>query len=182
MCIRDSIMLPLYHDTAVRRKYLHRSRLLHLLHPLPSSIYPLRMNYLLLRSIIYHLCFSDADMSTPQVYLAEEDQANRRARKKAGGNSGKMYTEGWIEFEDKKVARGVTQNWKPATPNRKHDSNHAIYTVLLTSLYYRYTHEYLVLPYCCAAMSGVLCTFKTKARPLSALLTKYRRERRTAHS
>ncbi len=36
----------------------------------------------------------------------EEDQANRRARKKAGGNSGKRYTEGWVEFEDKKVARG----------------------------------------------------------------------------
>lgn len=41
-----------------------------------------------------------------QVYLVEEDQANRRARKKAGGNSGKRYTEGWVEFEDKKVARG----------------------------------------------------------------------------
>ena len=37
----------------------------------------------------------------------EEDQANRRARKKAGGNSGKRYTEGWVEFEDKKIARGV---------------------------------------------------------------------------
>lgn len=41
-----------------------------------------------------------------QVYLVEEDQANRRARKKAGGNSGKRYTEGWVEFEDKKIARG----------------------------------------------------------------------------
>lgn len=45
-------------------------------------------------------------LSTSQVYLVEEDQANRRARKKAGGNSGKRYTEGWIEFEDKKIARG----------------------------------------------------------------------------
>lgn len=43
---------------------------------------------------------------TNQVYLVEEDQANRRARKKAGGNSGKRYTEGWVEFEDKKIARG----------------------------------------------------------------------------
>lgn len=45
--------------------------------------------------------------ATDQVYLVEEDQANRRARKKAGGNSGKRYTEGWVEFEDKKIARGV---------------------------------------------------------------------------
>lgn len=52
---------------------------------------------------------SEFDMWAPQVYLAEEDQANRRARKKAGGNSGKMYTEGWVEFEDKKIARGVSQ-------------------------------------------------------------------------
>lgn len=36
----------------------------------------------------------------------EEDEANRRARKKSGGNSGKRHTEGWIEFEDKKIARG----------------------------------------------------------------------------
>lgn len=41
----------------------------------------------------------------------EEDQAARRARKKAGGNTGKRYTEGWVEFENKKVAKGEAQKW-----------------------------------------------------------------------
>ncbi|CAM9168907.1 unnamed protein product [Pylaiella littoralis] len=45
-----------------------------------------------------------------RVYLVEEDQANRRARKKAGGNSGKRYTEGWVEFEDKKIARAIAES------------------------------------------------------------------------
>ncbi|CAM9263502.1 unnamed protein product, partial [Ectocarpus sp. 8 AP-2014] len=45
-----------------------------------------------------------------RVYLVEEDQANRRARKKAGGNSGKRYTEGWVEFADKKIARATAES------------------------------------------------------------------------
>ncbi|CAM9168138.1 unnamed protein product, partial [Ectocarpus sp. 4 AP-2014] len=45
-----------------------------------------------------------------RVYLVEEDQANRRARKRAGGNSGKRYTEGWVEFEDKKIARATAES------------------------------------------------------------------------
>ncbi|CAB1117754.1 unnamed protein product [Ectocarpus sp. CCAP 1310/34] len=45
-----------------------------------------------------------------RVYLVEEDQANRRARKKGGGNSGKRYAEGWVEFEDKKIARATAES------------------------------------------------------------------------
>lgn len=52
------------------------------------------------------MCYSSR-IALDQVYLVEEDQTNRRARKKAGGNSGKRYTEGWVEFEDKKIARGI---------------------------------------------------------------------------
>lgn len=40
-----------------------------------------------------------------RLYLAPEDSAVRKKRKKAGGNTGKNFTEGWVEFEDKSVAK-----------------------------------------------------------------------------
>jgi ESF2/ABP1 family protein len=43
-----------------------------------------------------------------RVYLAPEDPAARRKRKQAGGNSGKNFTEGWVEFEDKAQAKEVS--------------------------------------------------------------------------
>ena len=45
-----------------------------------------------------------------RLYLAEEDQALARRRKKAGGNKNKCFTEGWVEFKDKKVARQVAES------------------------------------------------------------------------
>ena len=45
-----------------------------------------------------------------RLYLAEEDQALARRRKKAGGNKNKCFTEGWVEFEDKKVAKQVAES------------------------------------------------------------------------
>ena len=39
------------------------------------------------------------------MYLAPEDPAARRARKKSGGNTGKKYVEGWVEFKEKKRAK-----------------------------------------------------------------------------
>jgi len=44
-----------------------------------------------------------------RVYLVEEDKTVRKKRRKAGGSGGKRYTEGWIEFESKKVAKSVGQ-------------------------------------------------------------------------
>ncbi|KAG2435522.1 hypothetical protein HYH02_011816 [Chlamydomonas schloesseri] len=40
-----------------------------------------------------------------RVYCAPEDPAARRLRKQKGGNSGKNFTEGWVEFEDKRRAK-----------------------------------------------------------------------------
>ncbi|GIL77749.1 hypothetical protein Vretimale_6644 [Volvox reticuliferus] len=40
-----------------------------------------------------------------RVYCAPEDPALRRLRKKKGGNTGKNFTEGWVEFEDKRRAK-----------------------------------------------------------------------------
>lgn len=44
-----------------------------------------------------------------RVYCAPEDPAARRARKAKGGNTGKLFTEGWVEFEDKKAAKQVLE-------------------------------------------------------------------------
>ncbi|CAG8499319.1 3675_t:CDS:2 [Paraglomus occultum] len=50
-----------------------------------------------------------------RIYLAPEDQRIRQRRKKFGGNGKKNYTEGWVEFLDKNVAKVVanTLNAKP---------------------------------------------------------------------
>ena len=40
-----------------------------------------------------------------RVYLTPEDPGTRLRRKKFGGNTGKNFTEGWVEFLDKKKAR-----------------------------------------------------------------------------
>lgn len=45
--------------------------------------------------------------SITRIYLAEEDKTIRKKRRKAGGSGGKRYTEGWVEFESKKVAKLV---------------------------------------------------------------------------
>ncbi|GAX26931.1 ESF2/ABP1 family protein [Fistulifera solaris] len=42
-----------------------------------------------------------------RVYLAEEDAAVRKRRRKLSGNGSKRYVEGWIEFASKKVAKHV---------------------------------------------------------------------------
>ncbi|GAX73284.1 hypothetical protein CEUSTIGMA_g738.t1 [Chlamydomonas eustigma] len=42
-----------------------------------------------------------------RLYCAPEDQAARRDRKKKGKDTGKNFTEGWVEFEDKRVAKRV---------------------------------------------------------------------------
>jgi ESF2/ABP1 family protein len=42
-----------------------------------------------------------------RIYFTPEDQSVARRRKKAGGNTGKQFTDGWVEFADKKVAKRV---------------------------------------------------------------------------
>jgi len=34
----------------------------------------------------------------------------RKRRKKHGGNSKKQFTEGWVEFKDKKIAKAVARS------------------------------------------------------------------------
>jgi ESF2/ABP1 family protein len=43
------------------------------------------------------------------LHCVEEDRSLRRRRRKAGGNTKKNYVEGWIEYEDKKIAKMVAR-------------------------------------------------------------------------
>jgi len=43
-----------------------------------------------------------------RIYLEEEDKSARKRRQRAtGSRGGKRYTEGWVEYEDKKIAKRV---------------------------------------------------------------------------
>ncbi|KAK9795207.1 hypothetical protein WJX73_010342 [Symbiochloris irregularis] len=42
-----------------------------------------------------------------RIYLAPEDKAARSRRKKSGKDTGKNFSEGWVEFEDKREAKQV---------------------------------------------------------------------------
>lgn len=42
------------------------------------------------------------------------DPALRKKRKQKGGNSGKNFTEGWVEFEDKDKAKEVREGLQAA--------------------------------------------------------------------
>lgn len=50
-----------------------------------------------------------------RIYLAEEDSQLRKRRKLNGGNGSKQFTEGWIEFADKKVAKSVAESLNNST-------------------------------------------------------------------
>lgn len=58
--------------------------------------------------------------SISRIYLVEEDKTVRKKRRKAGGSSGKRYTEGWVEFESKKAAKlvGETLNMSRVTNHK----------------------------------------------------------------
>jgi len=42
-----------------------------------------------------------------RLFLQPEDPLVRKRRKKSGGNGRKLFTEGWVEFKDKKIAKAV---------------------------------------------------------------------------
>ena len=66
---------------------------------------------------------SDFGTRVTRVFLAEEDAAVRKRRRKLTGNaSSKRYVEGWVEFESKKVAKHVARSLN-ATPMSNHKRN-----------------------------------------------------------
>ena len=56
-----------------------------------------------------------------RIYLVEEDKVVRKKRRKAGGSGCKRYTEGWVEFESKKIAKrvGETLNMTRVTNHKR---------------------------------------------------------------
>lgn len=50
-----------------------------------------------------------------RIYLAEEDSQIRKRRKSNGGNGSKQFTEGWIEFAEKKIAKSVAESLNNST-------------------------------------------------------------------
>ena len=56
-----------------------------------------------------------------RIYLVEEDKTLRKKRRKAGGSGFKRYTEGWVEFESKKIAKrvGETLNMTRVTCHKR---------------------------------------------------------------
>eukprot|EP00934_Nitzschia_sp_Nitz4_P007766 Nitzschia sp. Nitz4//scaffold41_size133979//38717//39589//NITZ4_003336-RA/size133979-snap-gene-0.99-mRNA-1//1//CDS//3329551437//7756//frame0 len=58
-----------------------------------------------------------------RVYLVEEDPTVRKRRRKETGNAGgKRYTEGWVEFSDKRKAKHIAQSLN-TTPISMHKRN-----------------------------------------------------------
>jgi ESF2/ABP1 family protein len=45
-----------------------------------------------------------------RLYLAEEDASSRKKRKDRGGNASRQFSEGWVEYSDKKVAKRVAES------------------------------------------------------------------------
>ncbi|KAJ1632968.1 hypothetical protein T492DRAFT_984274 [Pavlovales sp. CCMP2436] len=50
---------------------------------------------------------SDFGTDVLRIYLAPEDKASRTRRLKSGGNKKVMFIEGWVEFEDKAIAKRI---------------------------------------------------------------------------
>lgn len=77
---------------------------------------PPRMNPTKIKSLL-------GDFGTvTRVFLKEEDAARRKRRRKATGNGTKRYVEGWVEYEDKKIAKQVARSLNN-TPISMHKRN-----------------------------------------------------------
>ncbi|KAL3689809.1 hypothetical protein R1sor_016118 [Riccia sorocarpa] len=66
-----------------------------------------------------------------RLYLAPEDNAARIRRKRAGGNSGKNFTEGWVEFVHKRDAKRIAAmlNGERMDPRRRSAYHYDLWTI-----------------------------------------------------
>ncbi|CAE7650162.1 esf2 [Symbiodinium pilosum] len=58
-----------------------------------------------------------------RVYLAPEEKFRQQNRKRAGGSRKLRYTEGWVEFADRRVARRVAESLNATTIGGKKRHN-----------------------------------------------------------
>ncbi|UIZ21256.1 hypothetical protein KXD40_000796 [Peronospora effusa] len=80
-----------FKEKAERRGVVYISRV-------PPFMKPEKLRYLLTK-------YGDLN----RIYLVPEDKTLHNKRVSTGGNRRQKYTEGWIEFEDKKVAKRVAK-------------------------------------------------------------------------
>ena len=66
-----------------------------------------------------------------RVYLKAEEAEARARRRRAGGNKKKSYTEGWVEFSDKKIAKRIatTLNTTPMGDGRRSFYQHDLWCI-----------------------------------------------------
>ena len=66
---------------------------------------------------------TSCDFSLPLIAVTEDaDASARKRRKRQGKNSGKNFTEGWVEFNDKRVAKRVAEMLNGHPMGGKHRS------------------------------------------------------------
>ena len=85
---------PLDDDELRRAREDRKRRGVVFLASIPPFMKPMKLRQLL-----------NAFGETDRMYLAPEDPATRAKRKKSGGNTGKKFVEGWVEFKEKKRAK-----------------------------------------------------------------------------
>ncbi|BFI34385.1 hypothetical protein AXG93_2278s1320 [Marchantia polymorpha subsp. ruderalis] len=87
---------------------------------IPPHLKPLKLR---------HLLSQYGEVS--RVYLAPEDAATRIRRKRAGGNSGKNFTEGWVEFVHKRDAKRIAAmlNGESVDPRKRSAYHYDLWTI-----------------------------------------------------
>lgn len=85
----DPEALKAFEDAEKRKGVVYMSRI-------PPFMKPIKVR---------HLLSQHADIG--RIYLAPEDKATQMRRIRSGGNKKVQFTEGWIEFLDKRQARAV---------------------------------------------------------------------------
>ena len=75
------------------------------------------------------------------ISLVPSDPVVQQRRKKFGGNKRRNYTEGWVEFADKRVAKAVavTLNNTPVGGRKRHYYHDDLWNIKYLSKF-RWTH------------------------------------------
>lgn len=110
--VSDDCMLPAEETTedTVRRSSSRKRCGVVYISRIPPHLKPQKMRQLL-----------EQHGEVARLYMAPEMASLRAKRKKLKGNTGKNFTEGWVEFEDKRVAKSVTRmlNGQPMGGKRR---------------------------------------------------------------
>lgn len=87
-----------------------------------------------------------------RLYLSPEMASLRAKRKKFKGNTGKNFTEGWVEFEDKRVAKTVRFLKHRSL---RHETGHNVVVLVRVSVHVDLNQQ--VLPFAYITLLGIIC-------------------------